>query len=63
MRKSNLSLALLGIFLGGAGAQEASKTLSLRVVASRIVTQLTQGGSTCGFWTQNGYTWGGCNSS
>jgi hypothetical protein len=58
MAKKVLLIALLTALSRPAGAQES---LSLHVLSSRIVTQSIQGRSNCGFWTQNGYTWGSCS--
>jgi hypothetical protein len=55
---------LLVVLLAALAARsEAQATLRLHILASRVVTQSTQSGSNCGFWTQNGYTWGSCFSS
>jgi hypothetical protein len=58
-----LSIVLVSALATLVGAQETTGTLDLHVVGSRVVTQSTPGISNCGFWTQNGYTWGSCNSS
>lgn len=59
MVRKLLIIALLGVLSNWTAAQES---LSLHVLSSRIVTQSIQGTSNCGFWTQNGYTWGSCSA-